>query len=125
MKNVLLVTLGLSMGLILGWGIWEPHSSSTSVSLQSIQPATVSPVPNKSVTPLARPVGVDWQAFNDAHEKALRDNPELSTEYKELLQEAANQENEINAAMIKADPKVASILAKLEAQRHPSGAQSQ
>ncbi len=49
----------------------------------------------------------------------LQDNPELAAEYQELRADIQQQESALNTAMLKADPKVAPILAKLELLRHP------
>jgi hypothetical protein len=44
----------------------------------------------------------------------LQNNPDLAAEYKSLLAEMDEQQKALDAAMIKADPKVAPIVAKLQ-----------
>jgi len=64
----------------------------------------------------------DWQRLRAARDAALQANPDLAAEYKEIIQEMQMQQNELDVAMIKADPKVASIVAKLVELRQRNGA---
>jgi len=53
-----------------------------------------------------------------AHEKADQDNPDLAAQGKQLREQFRDFEKKMHEAMIKADPKVEPILAKLEAGHH-------
>jgi hypothetical protein len=54
------------------------------------------------------------QELMAARQKAMADNPDLAAQMKAL-------QDKINQAMIKADPKVAPIIAKMEAARQQHG----
>jgi len=60
------------------------------------------------------------QEYRAAREQVLKENPDLAAEYQELMTENEKQARDLDAAMIKADPKVASILAKINLQRRSS-----
>jgi hypothetical protein len=63
------------------------------------------------------PVASEMQEYRSTEEQTLRAHPELAAEYKELIDEMAGQEKDLEAAMIKADPAVAPVVAKLRALR--------
>lgn len=67
-----------------------------------------------------------WKAtsgrkYEDVRKAALKANPALLSEYKDIMQEMEAQQPEDFAAIIKADPKVAPVIAKLVAIRKQSG----
>ena len=59
----------------------------------------------------------EWVTFREAREKALRANPALQSEYRDILRRAESQEASLDAAMVKADPKMAPLVAQLTALR--------
>jgi hypothetical protein len=62
----------------------------------------------------------EWQELRAAHAAALKANPDVVAENKKLLERMSALEQKLNAAMVKADPSVAPIIAKFEANRlHP------
>ena len=60
------------------------------------------------------PLPSEWQELRSTRDTTLQSNPDLAAEYKSLLAEMDQQQKDLDAAMIKADPKVAPIVAKLE-----------
>ena len=54
------------------------------------------------------------QELRSVRDTTLQNNPDLASEYKSLLAEMDQQQKDLDAAMIKADPKVAPVVAKLE-----------
>jgi CHASE3 domain sensor protein len=119
MKNALVVLIFLIAVAAVTWGIWTSHKSSTKV-LESQAPSTV---PAQVVKPFHPPPSSnflavnEWQELRSVRETTLKNNPDLAAEYKALLAEMDEQQKDLEAAMIKADPKVAPIVAKLEALR--------
>ena len=62
----------------------------------------------------------EWQELRTARSAALQANPDLIAENKKLMERMRTLENKVDAAMIKADPSLAPIIAKFEANRpHP------
>lgn len=62
----------------------------------------------------------EWQALRTARAAAIQANPDLLSENKKLIERMRAFEDKLDAVMIKADPTVAPILAKFEANRpHP------
>ena len=55
----------------------------------------------------------DWREYHTAREQAMHDNPELAAEYQALRAEIDKTQDDLNAAMIKADPTIAPVLAKV------------
>jgi len=55
----------------------------------------------------------DFQQLRAARNAVMQANPDLAVEYKEIINEMQAQQTKLDAAMIKADPKVAAIIAKL------------
>jgi Spy/CpxP family protein refolding chaperone len=60
----------------------------------------------------------EWTELKSAHDAALQANPDLATQEKALHQQMKDLQQKIHDAMVKADPKVEPILAKLEAGHH-------
>ncbi len=141
MKKLTLISrVALFVVVGSGWGFWihdkwEQQSASTAsssaprmVSFDGSAP-TGSSYPASSASALnpanplngafpARPAEMRQQ-YQDyiikAQQKVLQDNPTLMAEYKEILSEFDAQRGKLNDAMIKTDPKVAPIVARLEA----------
>ncbi len=98
MKAALLFFGGLIAGLFIGWLVWA-HP-----------PATATTNPPRLANQYS-----ELELIKSAREKALAANPELATEYKAILQAQEDQEKQYNDALIKMDPKMAPIIAKLQA----------
>jgi len=129
MKNV---PLGVWITFILiagtGWGLWI-HDKLEKPAVEHIASVVQSPYRNNPSTPNNpnfpnRPPAIAgmpdrnlWMQYSAMRQKMLQENPELAAEYKELTSEISAQRDKLNAAMIQADPKVAPIIAKLDALR--------
>jgi len=62
----------------------------------------------------------EWQELSAARTAAFQANPDLLAENRKLSEKMRALMDKINAAMVKADPTIAPIIAKLEANRpHP------
>jgi hypothetical protein len=112
----------LALGLAIAIGFtWGKHQTATVIALdhEPQQPVSQYSLSPKSVPP--RPasflVQSEWQEYHNDREKVLQQNSELAAEYKTLMEKANAQQNALDAAMIKADPEVAPIVAKLEGLR--------
>jgi hypothetical protein len=124
MKTFVAVVITFCLALVLGWLIWGRHSTpgipakftpiAHSPATNAIPPLPVRPSPPP---PSNLPLPSEWQELRSARDTTLQNNPELADEYKSLLAEMDQQEKDLDAAMIKADPKVAPIVAKLEQMR--------
>ena len=62
--------------------------------------------------------GEEKEELRQAHDAAMQADPALDAEGKDLKEKMNAYRKKVDAAMIKADPKVAPIIAKLEA-AHP------
>lgn len=60
----------------------------------------------------------EWQELKAAHDSALQANPDLATEEKQLHEQNKAHFQKMHDAMVKADPNVESILAKLKGGHH-------
>jgi hypothetical protein len=60
----------------------------------------------------------EWQELKAAHESALQANPDLATEDKQLHEQNKAHFQKMHDAMVKADPNVEPILAKLKGGHH-------
>jgi hypothetical protein len=95
-------------------------------SVQKVEPkvALITPVTHPKLPQAKRPplmtIG-EWQQYHSARQLALQTNPSLKGQYKEILTEMDVQESKSDAAMLKADPKLAPVLAKLKALRLRNG----
>jgi len=111
MKRILLV-------LILGAALASPSFA---------QPADSTNAPPQGPPPGGHHGGGltsdEWQQLKSAHDAALQANPDLAAQEKQLKEEMEALHKKLDAAMIKADPKVAPILAKLEAAHQHHGDQ--
>ncbi len=89
------------------WGIWVGHNASSRITLAGAKPVNLYPAPGKIV------MSQNWKEFRAARVATFKDNPDLAAGYKQLLEEMADQQKEMDVAMIKADPKAAPIITKL------------
>jgi hypothetical protein len=64
----------------------------------------------------------DFQRLRAARDAAFQAHPDLAAEYKDIIATMQKEQTELDAAMIKADPKAAPIVAKLVALRQRNGA---
>ena len=117
MKSIFLIWGTFLVIVVVGWVAWE-HYPNLHMRGVAHAPRNHAPATPYSAMPHF-PVANDWQKYHAAREKALQENPDLAAEYKELLGEVADQQAKVDAAMIKADPKVVPIIAKLaEIRKH-------
>jgi hypothetical protein len=117
MKIAIAVVITFCVALFLGWLIWgRPGTTPPKYVPVAHSPATnaVPPLPARP-TPTASnlPLPSGWQKLRSVRDTTLQNNPDLAAEYKSLLGEMDQQQKDLDAAMIKADPKVAPIVAKL------------
>ncbi len=70
--------------------------------------------PRPAPPPTNMPLPSEWQELRAVRDITLQKRPDLAAEYKSLLAEMDDQQKRLDEAMIKADPKVAPIVAKLE-----------
>ena len=100
-----------------GWGLWIHDrletSPPTTASSQAKMPRMNTPA--SRYTPI--PNQVLWHEYMLTRQKVLQENPNLAAEFNELQGEFGAQQKDLDAAMIKVDPKVSSILAKMDAVR--------
>lgn len=104
------------MAIFLAPAVWAQQvgSNSTSVSLPPSAaqsqgaPAETHPI---TLTP------DEWQELRAARTSALQANPDLIEENRRLSDKMRDLAGKIDAAMIKSDPTLAPIIAKLEAGR--------
>jgi len=64
----------------------------------------------------------EWQELSAARTAAFQANPDLAAENRKLSEKMRALMDKINAAMVKADPTIGPIIAKLEANRPHPGA---
>ena len=88
-----------------------PHAVNTAANYPPPTPSAQDP---RAVSPS------EWGHLRDARDAAMKANPDLAAEYKELLKEMKAQQAKFDAAMIAADPKVAPIVTKFLAMRDRS-----
>ncbi len=120
LKSTLLVLVGLGIGILVGW--WAGHPSAAA----AVQPQITapSPQPNANVSAISLPAPsvhisdgsnvIDWEMIHADRDRALQNNPDLKKEHDALLEEMKQQQQQMNTAMIKVDPRVASILKKID-----------
>ncbi|HUB66024.1 MAG TPA: hypothetical protein VL981_00905 [Candidatus Methylacidiphilales bacterium] len=133
MKNFILGILAgaAAVGLCaLGWilhgsvgGTSEPSQAPAAASVANAAPANPPFHPPPTPPPSIPLVSMsDFQRLRAARDAVFQANPDLADEYKKIISEMQTQQTELDAAMIKADPKVASIVAKLVALRQRNSA---
>lgn len=117
MKTFTAAIIAFCLALALGWLLWGRHSAPAMPSAIAHAPATnaIPPLPSRPTPASANmPLPSEWQELRSTRDTTLQSNPDLAAEYKSLLAEMDQQQKDLDAAMIKADPKVAPIVAKLE-----------
>lgn len=107
------ICLAVAMGFI-----WGRRERTSTIALSHVAAHVVARTPPVLSRPAARATSVlvqsEWQEYRQAHDKVLHENQALASEYKGLLDEAKAQEKALEAAMVKIDPKIAPIIAKLQ-----------
>jgi hypothetical protein len=116
MKTVLAVVISFCLALVLGWFIWgrEGVVTKPAAIVQATtptSPTTPAPQPTPPVSNL--PLPSEWQELRSVRNTTLQNNPDLAAEYKSLMSQMDQQQKDLDAAMIKADPKVAPVVTKL------------
>jgi len=97
----------------------SPSAANSAVSsAKPGSPATTQP----QAAPRALLSRSEFEQFRAARDSALQANPDLAAEYKQILADMQAQQAKLDAAMVKADPKAAPIVAKLVALRQINGA---
>ena len=118
MKKVLslIVVLGLTASLIwIGVERYGFHKKTSSKALFTSQGSNPNAPALNRLPPLALMASDEWQKYRAARESALHADPALQAEYKDILQKIDTQQTGLDAAMLKADPKLTSVVAKLVA----------
>ena len=111
------------MGLVAGFGLGI-HYAQPKGGVAAVKP-TVAEAPAAALVNLnGPPTATDLQDYQRARRLVLHENPQLVAEYKEIVDEMNKHQEDIEAAMVKCDPKVAPIVAKLAAMRERSMAQA-
>ena len=126
MKKPVVIIICAIAACAVAFGIWTTHKGSSKTALANslthpapgvgVIPPSPLPISSTSIKPS------DWQEFHSDRETTLKADPELASEYKALLTEMDKQQKDLESAMIKANPKVAPIVAKLELMRKPVAA---
>jgi hypothetical protein len=118
MKTLAVIVITFCAALFVGWLLWGHHENGSSKSvIVAHAPATnaIPPLPSRPPAPASNlPLPSEWQELRSVRDTTLQNNPDLAAEYKSLLAEMDQQQKDLDAAMIKADAKVAPIVAKLE-----------
>jgi hypothetical protein len=124
MKKIILQVVGLVVFGIVIWigGDWYGAHQKAAVQTTPSPPIVAAPVshPNAPVVaaqpqPLMSPS--QWPEFLSARQAALQANPDLETEHKQILKKMDAQQTKLDAAVIKADPKIKPVIDKLVALR--------
>jgi FtsZ-interacting cell division protein ZipA len=124
--SLVFLIISIAVAVVIA-GIWINHKSSLSkLASQELQNASKQLVrPSPPPTSPGLLAMNEWQELHRVREATLANSPELKAEYKSLLAQMDEQQKKLDVAMIHADPKVAPIIAKLEAMRKhnsvPSG----
>jgi hypothetical protein len=103
------------IGLSLAGTVWAQQAGSTPASPPNLPPGAPFVGANQiTITP------DEWQELRTARSEALKSNPDLVAANKKLMDRMRALEDKIDAAMVKADPTIAPIIAKFETNRpHP------
>ena len=111
------------VGAVVGAAGKAFADSPTSAGAPVTNVAPANPAPNiPSAFPHTLFISPDeLQRVRADRDAALRANPGLAAEEKEIIGEIQAQQDKFDAAAIKADPKVAPIIAKLTALHHLGG----
>jgi hypothetical protein len=122
MQKIVIFLSGMVVMALLIWGYQEGfqlHHQETLVAAQPTPPHPPPP-PIQPTSPLYRPNPNLFKEYRLAREKVLADNHDLAVEYQSVLDAMRAEEAVIDATMSKSDPKMAPIVAKLEAARKQS-----
>ena len=121
-----IVWIGLAFVGGLGWGLWlNERSKPVTVEASSSPSSHSQPVlaQNRPNTPGYASFSSNesspilWQKYTITRREILQGDSQLAAEYKELQGEISTQREKLDGAMIKVDPKVAAIVAKIESVR--------
>lgn len=118
MKSFPLVLIFFIVVAAVAWAAWAGHQRSNTV-ISSAAPNVVA-APSTAHPNVAHPapsnlmISGEWREYHALQQKTLAENPELAAEYKAILNQMEAQQKALEAAMVKADPKVAPIVAKLD-----------
>lgn len=104
-------TLLFITGLSLAGTTWAQQATPASQPTPSPGATPAETAPNMITSDEAR-------ELHEARSAAIRVHPELIADMQKLMDRRRDLEARINAAMIKADPGVAPIIAKIEAKYH-------
>jgi len=134
MKNAWIIAGALAVGAGLFWLGRISHgdgqaSKVASSAAQSPLPGSTGTTTNSSSTsasaqhpPQALMSPGDWQKLRSTRDQVLQSNPDLQAEYKQILKKMDGQQATLDDAMIKADPAVKPVIAKLVELRQKNGA---
>jgi hypothetical protein len=114
---------GSAAGLFaLGWFCNEYEKAQSVKSMRST--AAMESLTHSQPKPIFPPGSLitagDSQHLFEVRQAALHDNPDLVAEYDQILKDLQAEEVKVDAEMVKVDPKVAPILAKLKILRQHS-----
>ena len=116
-KNILIVVLIVALGYTtwLAFGGHNSQPKDTPKAATTLTPNHLAP--SSAIHPIPTPLMArdEWQKYRSAREKALQDTPALQAEYQDILKGMDAQQGKLDAAMLKADPKLGPVLAKLNA----------
>jgi hypothetical protein len=130
MKDAGWIVSALLFGIIVGFGLgtWyaKPVTSAypTRPIMTENQPPGMPQPPAMTAESAKPPTPDEWQDYHKTREQVLQTNPQLAAEYHELLDEINKHQQDIEAAMVKADPKAAPIVTKLASMRERNMAQT-
>jgi hypothetical protein len=99
------VAFGLSFAVVIGavgWGVWTRHEA----TLLGAKPVNLHPAPLEMV------MSKNWQEVRAARVLAFQNNPDLTSQYQQILKAMNDQRKKLDAAMIQANLKIAPLIAK-------------
>src|ERR1700677_278783 len=102
MKHAPLIAIAVLVLASFAFGFWAGHFRPQLKSLAASPthaPGSPFPRPNRPVTQ-----GDLFREYHDDRVKVLAANPDLAAEYQSLMSQMAQQEKDVDAATITADP---------------------
>jgi len=105
MKRGVLILVSLLLVVCMAWAGWIYHKRTM------VLPGPIISTRQDTYHPVQVPN--DWRDYHETRLKILHDNPDMNAEYEAIRAETVAEQKKLEAAMIKADPKVGAILAKL------------
>jgi hypothetical protein len=108
------IAIAPALGGLLLLSMFVQGAAATNATTVPNPPGRV-PSPNSSTMSPA-----EWQELRTARMAALKANPELITKSTQLSEKLRQFEQKLNVAMLKTDPKIATVLAKFAANRPPT-----